>query len=126
MNITPDHSPTMDEGSGVVSWTDPEGRQHHLHTDPEESASFLSFSNALVAGRDDLRMILDSTAFWMESVTDAGLPPADAVDFIKGRVNRELEQLTRLLVDGRLTTYVEQLLSQAPETDEDAEEEVEL
>lgn len=112
LDSVPDHTPTQDESSGVVSWTDPEGRRHHLHTDPEESASFFAFSSALTAGAPDLRMILDAAAIWMEAVTDAGLPPAEAVGFLMGRMDRELENLARLLVDGRLAPYVEQLLSE--------------
>jgi hypothetical protein len=115
MSTVPDHTPTMDEGSGVMSWTGPDGRRHHLHTDPEEAAAFFARSNALAAGREDLRMILNASAFWLEAVTDAGLPPAEAVDFLAGRIGREVEQLTRLLVDGRLTAYVEQLLSELPD-----------
>jgi hypothetical protein len=45
-------------------------------------------------------------------------PPAEAVEFLAGRGGREVEQLTRLLVDGRLTAYVEQLLSEMADTDE--------
>lgn len=117
MTAVPDHTPTMDEGSGVVSWTDPDGRQHHLHTDPEEAAEFFACSNALAAGRNELRMILDASAFWLEAVTDAGLPPADALGFLTGRIGRELENLARLLVDGRLTPFVELLLSEVPDSE---------
>lgn len=63
-------------------------------------------------------MILNASAFWLEAVTDAGLPPAEAVEFLAARVGREVEQLTRLLVDGRLTAYVEQLLSEVADPDE--------
>ena len=44
--------------------------------------------------------------------------PPQAVEFLASRVGREVEQLTRLLVDGRLTAYVEQLLSEMADTDE--------
>jgi hypothetical protein len=118
MTTVPDHTPAMDQGSGVVSWTAPDGRRHHLHTDPEEAAAFFAYSNALAAGRVDLRMILNASAFWLEAVTDAGLAPAEAVDFLAGRVGRELENLARLLVDGRLGAYVEQLLSEVADPDE--------
>ena len=117
MTTVPDHTPAMDEGSGVVSWTDPDGRRHHLHTDPEEAAAFFASSNALAAGRVDLRMILNAAAFWLEAVTDAGLPPDEAVAFLAGRMGRELENLARLLVDGRLGPYVEQLLAELPDPD---------
>jgi hypothetical protein len=117
MSTVPNHTPTMDEGSGVVSWTDPDGRRHNLHTDPAEAAAFFARSSALAAGREDLRMILNASAFWLEAVTDAGLPPAEAVEFLAARVGREVEQLIRLLVDGRLGAYVEQLLSEVADPD---------
>jgi hypothetical protein len=40
------------------------------------------------------------------------------VEFLAGRVGRGVEQLTRLLVDGRLGAYVEQLLSEVADPDE--------
>ncbi len=39
------------------------------------------------------------------------------MEFLASRVGREVEQLTRLLDDGRLTTYVEQLLSEVADPD---------
>jgi hypothetical protein len=117
MTTVPDHTPTMNQETGVVCWTDPEGRRHNLHTDPAEAAAFFARSSALAAGREDLRMILNASAFWLEAVTDAGLPPAEAVEFLAARVGREVEQLIRLLVDGRLGAYVEQLLSEVADPD---------
>lgn len=116
MTTIPDHAP-IDEGDGVAAWTAPDGTRHRLHTDPDEAAAFFAQANALAAGRDDLRMILDGTAMWLEEVTEAGLPVSEAVAFLARRIGRELEELTHLLIEDRLGDHVQQILSQYGDDD---------
>lgn len=116
MTSIPDHAP-IDEGDGVAAWTAPDGTRHRLHTDPDEAADFMSTADAIAAGREDLRMILDSTALWFEEVTAAGLPISQAVGFLTNRMEAELESLVGLLLEDRLTDHVQQIL--APYGDDD-------
>ena len=116
MTSIPDHAP-IDEGDGVAAWTDTDGTRHRLHTDPEEAADFLATADAIASGREDLRMILDSTALWFEEVTAAGLPISLAVSFLTNRIDAELEAMVGLLLEDRLTDRVQQIL--APYGDDD-------
>lgn len=95
---------TPNDDAWSVAW-DPEtkvfsvqgdGKRHHFHTDPEESAAFVSFTSALRAGSLELAQLVGSmpaTAepdelkrVWLEKVTAAGLDRQIAADWLAGRL----------------------------------------
>jgi hypothetical protein len=119
MSNVPDHAP-IDEGDGVAAWTAPDGTRHRLHTDPDEAADFMATADAIATGRKSLRVILDTTAFWLEEVTEAGLPISEAASFLHNRIEAEIEAMVGLHLADRLKDHVDQIL--APYGDDDTTE----